>query len=762
MRNVLICLFVACCAGAWGGGVLIPSDAELPPLSVKYHRVEASVENSVATTKVSQAFYNSTSRRLEATFVFPLPAQASISQFAMYINGKRTEGELLEASKARGIYEDIVRRMKDPGLLEYMGNDLLRARIFPIEPRSDQRIEIEYAQVLQADGGIYSYLYPLRTGDQAAETLEDFSVSLRLESDVPLKAIFSPSHDVYVKRNGNRSATIGFEEERAPLDRDFVLMYTVSQEDIGVTLLTHNSKEEDGYFMLMVAPDEEIHASKVLAKDMTFVIDVSGSMKEENKMEQVKQALLYCVKGLRPKDRFNVVTFSTEADPMFEALVEASPEHVERACDRIGGLRARGWTHISDAFRVALGMQEKHSDKRHRSLVFLTDGKPTVGVTDTESLLTEIGSANPGLRLFVFGVGSTVNTHLLDRIAGDSGGASLYVKPKEEIELAVSTFFDKASFPVLTDLSLDFGSIRVHKVYPEKLPDLYKGSQLVVLGRYRNHGEVAVRLKGNVAGERREVVSDALFPARERDNDYVPRLWAVRRVGYLLDEMRLHGENQELRDEVVDLSKQYGILTPYTSYLVVEDEKVERPAPRPPVSRRPVPEGGGRQADRGWGLSRMKKSLLGRGEAGEAPTSDHAQEESKGVPLRSREQFMAQEGESAVQAAKEIRSLKEADMTSSEAMGPSSMRDEIKRVGQTTFYLMDDVWVDARYREDLETLRVKFGSDAYFQICQREPELKKLLSVGDRVLLVWKGKALAVGPDGKERLTAQELRDFLG
>jgi len=750
MRSLWTLFLVLLGIQAWGAGVLIPSDQALPPLSIKYHRVATSIENSVATTRVSQAFYNSTNRRLEAIFVFPLPPEASISEFAMYINGQRTQGELIEAGKARQIYEDIVRRMQDPGLLEYMGNDLLRVRVFPIEPNSEQKIEIEYAQILVADAGIYSYAYPLRTGDKAARTLEDFSVTVRLRSDVPIKSIFSPSHDVSIQRKGNRSATVGFEENRAALDKDFTLMYTVSQEDIGMTLLTHRQKGEDGYFMLMVSPDQEIHESKVLEKDMTFVIDVSGSMREEDRISQVKQALLYCIKGLLAKDRFNVVTFSTEADAIFEGLVQANPKDVNEACDRIEALVARGGTNISDAFRVALAMQEKTREHRHRSLVFLTDGKPTVGTTDTEGLLSEIAASNPGVRIFVFGVGSTVNTHLLDKIASQSGGTSLYVKPQQEIELAISTFFDKASFPVLSDVSLDFGNIRTSKMYPKNLPDLYKGSQWVVLGRYSNGGDVALRLKGSVAGEKREIVGEGQFRSHGPEHDYLPRLWAVRRVGYLLDEIRLRGESQELREEVIDLSKQYGILTPYTSYLVLEDEKADQVRPQPPVSwgGRPQPDVSAGDSGRAWSLNALRRSrevqapeYRGRG---------------------GRNEFSATEGENAVKAAKEVRSLKEADVAGVETLTPPDMRDQIKRVGRTTFYLMEGVWVDARYTEGLKTLRVKFGSEAYFQICGRDPELKRLMSVGARVLFVWKGKAIEVGPEGKERVTPQELQEFTG
>ena len=738
---------------AWGAGMLVPTDQGIPPLSIRYHRVEVKIENGVSTTKVAQAFYNNTNSRLEATFIFPLPAEASISEFAMYMNGKKVQGELLESGKARAIYEDIVRRMQDPGLLEYMGNDLLKARVFPVEPRSDQRIEIEYSQVLKMDAGLYAYRYPLKTGDKASQTLEDFSVSVQLLSKVPIKTVFSPSHDVAVKRRGNAEATVGFEKEKASLDRDFELLYTVSQEDIGVNLVTHREKGEDGFFMLMVSPDQEIQEAKILAKDMTFVIDVSGSMQEEGKIDQVKQALRTCVQGLRPEDRFSVITFSTDVEEMFDGLTQASAENVAKACAQIEKIPARGGTNISDALKTALLAQSK--DKRHKSIIFLTDGKPTVGTTDVESLLGEVASQNPGLRIFVFGVGTTVNTHLLDRMAEESGGTSIYVKPQQELEMAVSGFFEKASSPVLANLALDLGAAtKASKIYPERLPDLYKGSQLVVFGRYKGQGDVAVRLTGDVEGQKREIVADASFPVVESGNDYLPRLWAVRRVGYILDEIRLHGENEELKGEVVDLSKQYGILTPYTSFLVVEEEKAQisqAPQPREPVSGpRPVP-----QDHREKMLSELTRKRQQTRDAAAAAAGAPA----PAPQVQSSESFRESEGAAAVEAAKEVNELKSGRY---DAQGAS--KDEaamVRRVGQTTFYLSDGVWVDGRYTQGLEILKVKFGSKAYFQICEREPELKKLLSAGDRVLVVWKGKAIEIGPEGKEDLTEQELSRFL-
>jgi Ca-activated chloride channel family protein len=201
----LILAFTLVAGTALATGMMIPTDRSLPPLAIKHLRVGAGIADGVATTKVEQVFVNSTDQRLEANFVFPLPKDAAIKELAMYVNGVRMKAELLDAPQARRIYEDIVRRSRDPALLEYMGGQLFRLRVFPIQPKSEQQIEIEYSQALDYDGGLFKYVYPLKVGERFSTTMEDFALSARITSKIPITSVYSPSHTIGIDRVGRRS-----------------------------------------------------------------------------------------------------------------------------------------------------------------------------------------------------------------------------------------------------------------------------------------------------------------------------------------------------------------------------------------------------------------------------------------------------------------------------------------------------------------------------------------------------------------------------
>ena len=756
-------------ARAMATGLMVPDKAGLPALVIKHQRVSALIEDLVATTTVKQVFLNSTDRQLEATYVFPLPAGASVTEFAMVVNGKRVTAELVEKDKARRVYEDIVRRMRDPGLLEYLGSNLFRARVFPIPPRGTQEVEICYSEVLPKDSGICRYVYPLRTAEKASRTLEDFTVSVRISSREPIRTVYSPSHTVDVVKKDDHHATAGFEGTRHRLDTDFVLYWTVSDSDFGVNLVTQREGEGDGFFLLMVSPRTELEKGKIMSKDMVFVVDTSGSMSGGNKIQQVREALEYCVTNLGPGDRFNIVRFSTEVETFSPGLVSVGKESVARATEFVRSFPARGGTDIRSALTTALGM--KATGTRPFIVVFLTDGIPTVGATGLDDIVADVRKRNPeGARIFCFGVGYDVNTHLLDRISGESRGSTEYVKPEEDIEVNVSLFFNKASEPVLAHPELDFGTARVFDVYPRTLPDLFKGSQLLVFGRYKGHGPTAITLTGEVNGDRSRYVYEGTFHQAEKGHEFVERLWATRKIGYLLDEIRLRGETDELRDEAILLSRQYGIVTPYTSFLIVEDEE-------PALVRSPGPEpmrdgvwGGGRRARSHEGRaggpsadgspSTAQRRPWGAFKAREArpaaePVSPRAPAEAKERVLSMANALSAgtQVGADAVVLSEEVDGLKRAQ--SEGRAGPSSVR----ALGGKMFRLVAGVWMDEAYRREQTLIHVKYAGRAYFQLLDIRPAFRQYLALGPRVVVVTgSGVALRVDDDGEEELTEEQWR----
>lgn len=557
---------------------------EFAPLEVVYHHVNVQVAGQIARTDIDQEFFNPNNQRLEGTYLFPVPKGAQLNKFTMEIDGKQVEAELLPADKARKIYEDIVRKMKDPALLEYADRDTFKVRIFPIEPRANKRITLSYTQVLKADGGLVGYLYPLNTEKFSAAPIKNVSVKIELDAKRPLKSIYSPSHEVEIKRHGDSGATIGFEGKNIKPDSDFQVFWATEEKDIGVSLLTYKDTGEDGYFLLLASPGADQKAGEnVIPKDVAFVLDTSGSMAGA-KLQQAKKALQFCIENLNDRDRFEIILFSTEAEPLFDKLVEATDANRQRAAEFVKGLKPIGGTAIEEALVKALSLRRlprgievnlpESELKRPFVVIFLTDGQPTIGNTKEDDILASVKNAGPGkTRVFCFGIGTDVNTHLLDKITERTRAVSQYVLPEEDIELKVSNFYTKIKEPVLADPVLKFtGDIRVTKVYPSTLPDLFRGDQVIAAGRYSGSGAAAAIIEGTVNGQAKKFADDVKFPDRAHDHEFIPRLWATRRIGYLLDESRLHGESRELRDEVTELARRYGIVTPYTAYLIVEDE----------------------------------------------------------------------------------------------------------------------------------------------------------------------------------------------
>ncbi|MFO0603257.1 MAG: VIT domain-containing protein [Polyangiales bacterium] len=562
-------------AVAHAAGLLIPTDGSLGPLAIRSHRVTVTVHERIAETRVVQVFRNNTDRQLEGTYVFPLPEGASVSGFAMTVNGVRQEGQVLEAAAARQIYEGIVARLQDPGLVEYMGNNLFRARVFPIPARGDQTVEVRFTQTLGYESGTLHYRYPLRTSGPQASTLEDFTLSATIESRVPIRAVYSPTHRIDTTRRGDHSATVGFEEGRASLDRDFDLFYTVADGDVGLSVLTHRPPGEDGYFLMMVAPRSEATEREIIGKDILFVCDTSGSMAGE-KMEHARQALRAWVERLNPDDTFNILRFSTDVEQLAETSLSASAENRARALRFVNGFEASGGTAIAPALSQALAVPARRGAPR--MVVFLTDGMPTVGETNVNAIIQQARERNTAnAQVFVFGLGDDVNTTFLDLLAQQNRGAADYARSGAELSTLLTGFYNRIAFPVLADLRLALRGADAYDVYPRDLGTLYRGGQLVVTGRYRTPGDVRVALTATVANAAEPRVFDwpVALPAREADNAFIPRVWATRKTGYLLDEIRLHGENPELRESVVSLARRFGIVTPYTSYLVTEPGAVQ-------------------------------------------------------------------------------------------------------------------------------------------------------------------------------------------
>jgi Ca-activated chloride channel family protein len=717
---------------AFGQGVIIPIVCDVRPcrpiprpvplpnvLPVKSIQLDTKISGQVATTHVEQVFRNDTPYTLEGTYFFPIPETASIVEFAIWENGKRLSGEVRSREEARRIYDEIVRRQRDPGLLEYAGKDLFQASIFPIPANSDKKLELTYTQVLKAESGTVSYRYPLGTGrnvympnpydasvPRTAQKFGTVAGKIEIVGKEALRKIYSPTHQLDIKRTGETRAAVSFETNNN--DNDFQLFYGLSESDFGLSLLTYREPGKDGYFLLMLSPKDNVDADDLVNKDIVFVLDTSGSMADEGKMEKARTALLFGIRTLRDGDRFNVINFSGEGHLMERGLISADTAGKRRGEEFVNGLRPSGGTNIHDSLIASLKQFEKND--RPKMLVFMTDGLPTVGETSVDKIVNDLKQAKTeDVRIFPFGFGYDVNTALLDRIGSENSGMSDYIQPKEDLEIKVSNFFSRVSSPVLSDLALDLGAVDADMMYPRRLTDLFRGSQVTLIGRYKNASDlnnIVLTLRGKSGKENRSFAFSGLdFPLRSEENSFLPRLWASRRVGWLIEQIRNNGETKELRDEVTELGTRYGIVTPYTSYLATDG------------SFRQL-----REDERARMMAPAAKTLS------------------------------AQSGASAVRQSVQQNAMQSNMSIVSDAKKDSEQQVLVQNsnvsqfVGNKNFQNQNSIWVDTEYSERLRMpeVSVRFGSDEYFDLISRNRELARYFAIGQQVTVVWNNRVYKV------------------
>ncbi len=681
----------------------------VPQGSVTHVRTDVtiSITGRVARVTVEEYFMNTGPMLGEANYVYPIPPDAAFAGLSLWQGDQEMKGEMLDASQARSIYEEIVRRRRDPALVELAGYGLIRARMFPIAPGETKKVTLRYNEIITRQGDALRFRYPI--GGSAAGSAPR-TIRVNVDSAPLYGAAFSPTHQLATTRDGNRLA-IAVSDTGAPRDLELFLPVRTT---VGASLVTYRPAGEDGYFMLLLSPGAARADATVQPRDIVAVLDVSGSMSGA-KIDQAKAALRQLLGTLRESDRFRLIAFSSDVRRFATAWTVATGDARTRATEWVDALSADGGTNIAGALSEAFSARPAAG---HLGLVvFLTDGLPTVGESDPERLVALADHDRGSYRVFSFGIGYDVNTYLLDRLTEQARGATEYIRPGDNIESAVGALAAKVSSPVLTDVALSAGSAELYDLQPGQMPDLFAGDETVIMGRFRGvgSGEWSLSVNGRRNGST-EHFAAAADGAEHSSNDYVARLWANRKAGALAREVRLHGPTPELLQSLKTLALRYGILTEYTAYLVQE--------PPTPVAQRAAEE-------------RMLN----------APAPAPAAATGAGAVAKSRRDAAQLQ---AVTVEADAQMLDE--MTRGRAgIAPTT------RVGGRLFMLRDSVWTDLGHKEGQRVVKVAPFSEAYFALLRALPELTKPATLGGKVLVAGSGVSVEIAPEGLDTWAPGQL-----
>jgi Ca-activated chloride channel family protein len=559
-------------AGAAPGAGLLIADGGLGGvLEVEEHTVHVTFNNGIVVTEVQQVFRNTENRMVEALYTFPVPAGASVADFTMWIGGREMVGEVVGKYRAREIYNSYKPQQRDPGLLEQTDVDTFEMRIFPIGPRAAQRVRIAYCQELDFAHDWATWVYPLKTASRRIDSRVRgrFELSLDVTSESPITAVESPSHrnEFVVVRHGDHDYEASLRSTGADLDRDVVVAFRSERPTTGLDLAVTRQPGKDGTFQLTFTAGDELE-HQAPAMDYVFVLDTSGSMAEDGKLDLSRALLGAFLAELDGDDRFQLIRFNVTSQAAFDKLQPAGQAAREEALGFLGSQRARrGSVALEDAFELAYRARD---GDRPLNVVYLSDDM--IQRTELIRLSRVLGRRPPGTWVFCVGVGNEVNRRFLQLIAGEAGGFADFISPRDDLKRRARAFRSQLRRPVVTDLVLDVVGVGAYDLEPATLPKLFHGSPVRIYGRYRNAGTARVRIRAAIGGERVDEWVELDFPETEAANPELERMWAWHRVEALYRQ----AEYQVLDStygEIVRLGEAYSIVTEHTSLLVLENDE---------------------------------------------------------------------------------------------------------------------------------------------------------------------------------------------
>lgn len=564
------------------------SNAKYFPLWLKNYDATVRITDQMAVTHVDQTFKNESNERLEGIFFFPLPKNAIVMELILWINGKPVQAQVMDSDTAQSIYENTLKKLIDPALLEYMGNNVFKLSVFPIAPNgqqmSERRIEITYAELLPYDRGNINFKFFMKTVNLSSKPVERASIAMDITTQKPILSLFSPTHDpstgIVITKISDHRYKVTYGEENAHSEKDLKILYELKSDDFELNHITYvpntdsamffDSVGDHSYYLLWVTPPDSIAQSQVIKKSVVFVADISSSMAGE-RMVQLRQSLNSCVDILNDKDMFNIIAFNTGIHPFRDDLVSADSDANRTAAhDFINRLGEAGMTNMEDAFKTSL--QSTWDQAGVNALVFLTDGKPTWPInTSAARVIDTVTRYNQNsVSIFTFGIGGETEEPLLKLLAKKNHGFSEMIMKDDSISIVMENFMHKISYPLIKNINVAYGGLDVYDIFPRVLPNLYASTQLTILGRYRNTGTFNITFSGTVNGEPFSLPSDLTFPAPMPNHPFVARMWASAKIDFLLEEIEIYGKQPELVNGVKYLGKRYSIITPFTSFLVIE------------------------------------------------------------------------------------------------------------------------------------------------------------------------------------------------
>lgn len=555
------------------------SSVEYQKMWIKSINSTIDIQGQIAVTHIDQVFYNELNTSVETIYIFPLPESAVMTELVYWVNGQRYVASIRERQQAVSDYNSKLRQWLDPALLEYLGDNLFRLSIVPVGANSEVRTEITYVEPLRYDLGAVEYAFKLNTLELSSKPLETVSINLDAKSQTPFKEFFSPSHQnstaTKITKVSDSHYTLFFGDEYFYPDKDLTVRFETYRDSVNFQVLTYtpspgDSIGSDNFYAIWITPPDSIAGEEIIPKDIVFTADVSSSM-EGVRIQQMKEALNDFLDLLNPNDKFNIITFGTFVNKYKPDLVVASNNNINDAKNYVNQLYALGLTNIDEALTSSL--TETYEDTTSNNLIFLTDGYPTWGETNIDSIISNTNKNNKkNVRIFSFGVGDDISKNLLISLSNANHGYAQFITSDDSISLVVNNHFKRISKPVMTDIKIDMGGLDSWDQYPKILNDLFWGSQVTQLGLYNKSGTFEVTLSGNIRSKKVEFTKTINFTDTVGGDRFVPRLWAKSKIDNILNLIEIYGETEELVNQVIELSLRFQILTPYTAFYSDPDD----------------------------------------------------------------------------------------------------------------------------------------------------------------------------------------------